>query len=198
MAEGAAFSVALVAETHIHTHTIDAAGVQQFVKRDAGAIAVRVHIGQQSHQFCPVTFRAAGRTNMADSDDDALSPAPIARLDLLPARDGVMLTYAKAPAAVCIKSTAVVESDIAVLGLARTRLLPAVPESWPGGRVAGCYRDPAYSIEHDALAGDVLIHLRDERFGWLHYIVTRDRALDFANRILAQLDAPPPPMAGQA
>ena len=122
----------------------------------------------------------------------------IARLDLLPARDGVMLTYAKAPAAVCIKSTAVVQSDIAVLGLARTRLLPAVPESWPGGLVAGCYRDPAYSIEHDALAGDVLIHLRDERFGWLHYIVTRDRALDFANRILAQLDAPPPPMAGQA
>jgi hypothetical protein len=135
---------------------------------------------------------------MADSDDDALSPAPIARLDLLPARDGVMLTYAKAPAAVCIKSTAVVESDIALLGLARTRLLPAVPESWPGAMVAGCYRDPAYSIEHDALAGDVLIHLRDERFGWLHYIVTRDRALDFANRILAQLDAPPPPMAGQA
>jgi hypothetical protein len=40
--------------------------------------------------------------------------------------------YAKAPAAVCIKSTAVVESDIALLGLARTRLLPAVPESWAG------------------------------------------------------------------
>jgi hypothetical protein len=51
MAEGAAFSVALVAETHIHTHTIDAAGVQQFVKRDAGAIAVRVHMANNPTSF---------------------------------------------------------------------------------------------------------------------------------------------------
>jgi hypothetical protein len=53
MAEGAAFSVALVAETHIHIHTIDAAGVQQFVKRYAGQLAssVRAHMANNPTSF---------------------------------------------------------------------------------------------------------------------------------------------------
>jgi hypothetical protein len=129
---------------------------------------------------------------MDDYDDVTLPPAPIGNLGLLPARDGLVLTYRQPPAQVCFKSTAMVDQDIAAFGTMRAELLPPVPETWPGGLVHGVRRDPAWSIEGDALAGDVLIHIRDDRFGWLHTIHTRERARQFALAILAQLEEPPP------
>jgi hypothetical protein len=121
-----------------------------------------------------------------------LPPAPIGQLDILPARDGLVLTYNEPPEQVCVKSTRTVDQDIAALGTMRAELLPPVPETWPGGLVHGVRRDPAWSIEGDALAGDVLIHIRDDRFGWLHSIHTRERARQFALAILAQLEERPP------
>jgi hypothetical protein len=113
-------------------------------------------------------------------------------------RTGVIFDHPEPMPTLYFKECKVIEQDIAGLGDLRAELTPPVAETWPGGPVSGCRRDPAYSIEHDALAGDVLLHLRDERFGWLHYIITRDRARDFANKILAELGAPPPAMQGQA
>jgi hypothetical protein len=92
----------------------------------------------------------------------------------------------------------VIDQDIAALGAMRAELLPPVPETWPGGLVRGVRRDPAWSIEGDALAGDVLVHLRHEGFNWLHFIYTRDQARRFAQAILAQLEGPLPSVHGRA
>jgi hypothetical protein len=101
------------------------------------------------------------------------------------------------PAVYCMELPTV-ESLLAVLGDVRRRMLPQVAETWPVDMRVDCVRDPRWSLWTDRLAGDVILHVRDARFGWLHYVITRDEARRFATAILAQLEAPPPAMDGKA
>ncbi len=99
------------------------------------------------------------------------------------------------PATHVICSTAAVDSMLRALGLARTGMLPAFAAEWaPGQPVERCYREPKWSVETDCLAGDALLHLRDERLGWLHYVFDKAEALRLA-RDLAEIAAMPPPAA---
>jgi len=42
------------------------------------------------------------------------------------------------------------------------------------------------------LLGNTLLHLRDPRFGWLHYMVPREEARKLARVLQAHVDTPPP------
>jgi hypothetical protein len=94
-------------------------------------------------------------------------------------------------------STAALDETIATLGLCRTGLLPPVPATWTSQPVEA-RRDPAWSLETDALAGDSLLHIRDARFGWLHYIITKEDAAKLGRALVAQAEAPAPVMIGKA
>jgi hypothetical protein len=81
------------------------------------------------------------------------------------------------------------------VGLMRTGVLPAVPKTWaPGQTAENAYRNPAWLIETDQLAGDALLHIRDERFGWLHFIFGKAEAAKLS-RALADVAAAAPPAA---
>ena len=98
-----------------------------------------------------------------------------------------------------ILATAAVDSALAALAMARTGMVPAVPATWKEEQtVKHCYRDPPWSIETDRLAGDVVLHLRDERFGWLHYVIGKANALELAAALANIAVLPPPPMRGVA
>jgi hypothetical protein len=72
------------------------------------------------------------------------------------------------------------------LGEFRGQMTPAIqPERWPGGQKADTIPDPAWYVEQDAERGDIVLHIRDPRFGWLHYAIPRATAQQLA--VLLQL-----------
>lgn len=46
--------------------------------------------------------------------------------------------------------------------------------------------DPAPAVSDEGGAGQVLVHLRDPRYGWLHYLLPRTAAQELAARLLMQ------------
>ncbi len=109
-------------------------------------------------------------------------------------RGGVLLHYPEPLPQLLRRTTKSVEQEIAGLGDLRANLVPAVPETWPGG-VCTCLRNPAYSVEMSAL-DEVMIHVRDERFGWLHYVMSREQATQFAEMIVKVQAGPPRTVQG--
>lgn len=83
------------------------------------------------------------------------------------------------------------------VGLWRTGMQPRIPEKWESQRVTA-YRNPTIMIESDQLAGDVMLHIRNERFGWLHFVITKSIAADLAKQFAAITQAPAPPVQGSA
>lgn len=46
--------------------------------------------------------------------------------------------------------------------------------------------DPAPAFADESTAGQVLVHLRDPRYGWLHYLLPRIAAQELAARLIMQ------------
>lgn len=116
---------------------------------------------------------------------------------VLPERAWVLVRHSSAPPMYKI-STDEADNLIALLGTVRAQMLPEVSLIWKRGQTAECFRNPAYVIERDQLAGDLVLHLHDWRFGWLHYVFTRIEATKFVEEFAAITTAPPPAPAGSA
>jgi hypothetical protein len=84
------------------------------------------------------------------------------------------------------------------LSLMRSGMMPAIAQEWKLGAPVRCCRDPVSCMEADLLAGDPLLHIRHERFGWLHFILTKSAARELGQALIKQADAPPPALAGRA
>jgi|GEM_PF-3688202 len=84
------------------------------------------------------------------------------------------------------------------LGLVRTTLKPGVSPDWDTGQSVGCYRNPAWRMEIEHLAGEAVLHLRDDRYGWLHYVIDKAEAAKLAAFLAAVAWAPAPETAGSA
>jgi hypothetical protein len=119
--------------------------------------------------------------------------------DIMPGNEYVLVRHPVPPPATYKMDLAGVESFLKILGDCRAGLLPSVAESWQAGtRLEGVSRNPRFMIETESLAGDVIFHWRDVRFGWRHYVMNRDEARRLAEEILRRCDQPPPPTAGTA
>ena len=130
---------------------------------------------------------------------DKAGKAGAVELHFSPGRDVVTFLDAPADSPVRQFTTGAIEQLLWVLGFARRQMLPEVAKSWtPHTPLEGVQRDPAFMIETEALAGDLILHIRDGRFGWLHYVFSRADARAIAENILERCDAAPPPVAGNA
>src|SRR5580704_8069179 len=112
--------------------------------------------------------------------------------DLADDRASVEITFPTEPLPVRVRmTTAAVEANIKALGEMRSVMLPGIPERWERQTV-NCYRDPAWAVENDRLAGDVLLHLRHERFGWLHFVIAKAEARKLGEALIAHANRDPP------
>jgi len=59
-------------------------------------------------------------------------------------------------------------------------------------KIVPAVTNPAWVVEPDAMMGNALLHVRDPRYGWLHFLIPKDEARKLAGALLAQADAPPP------
>jgi hypothetical protein len=97
-------------------------------------------------------------------------------------------------ATVLFLEAAEVDLLINLLGNHRTRMREAVAERLPAqtGPTA-LYEsvvDPILRVEPEVVLGGVLLHVRDPRFGWLHYVLERSRAAELAGALQKSANLP--------
>lgn len=72
-------------------------------------------------------------------------------------------------------------------------VLGLVPQDYALGQI--CHTtvpNPGWATEPEALTGDSIIHLRDPRYGWLHYLIPREQALRLGDILQIQANCPVP------
>src|SRR5712671_5845130 len=87
---------------------------------------------------------------------------------------------------------ATVEEILKNLGEFRCAMKPEIPTTFAMGQKISAVPDPAWVTEPDAMMGNTILHIRDPRYGWLHYMIPREEARKLASTLQAQVDAPPP------
>lgn len=120
----------------------------------------------------------------------------IAKIDLVD--DRKTLLYVDDPANPIRLAADQVDAMLKSVGLLRSAMLPEIPQVWASGTTVAAQRDPKFSVEADMLAGDALLHVRDPHFGWRHFIISKDKARELGEALIAQADAPSPAPAGRA
>jgi hypothetical protein len=118
-------------------------------------------------------------------------------IELSDDRKTMLIEFAGQPSPAAM-SAETVDLTIENMGFARGHMLPPVPSEWKSGQVVKAFRDPMWSIEPDALASDIIVHMR-HHFGWMHFALSRKYAEHLAATILKALrENPPPEMKGRA
>ena len=113
--------------------------------------------------------------------------------EVLPAEDRrTLFLKSGTPPHLAKLTTSEVDEALVAIGSVRARMLPPYPPIWKLGQAVNCDRDPKWDLETDRLAGDALLHIRDERFGWRHYIFTKAEAakMGAALTLLAAMEPP--------
>jgi hypothetical protein len=103
----------------------------------------------------------------------------------------VTVTFSTEPPVSVEIDTAEVESIVQNLGTFRGFMLPETPAEWPAERSVDAFPDPCWRVEAELMTGDSLLHIRDPRFGWLHFLLPREAARLLGNTLISQADAPP-------
>jgi hypothetical protein len=76
------------------------------------------------------------------------------------------------------------------LGNFRANMQPEVPREWQMGGKVTALPDPIWRTEPEMLQGNSLLHLRDPRYGWLHYVIPKAEAKKLGEFLIRQADAP--------
>lgn len=111
----------------------------------------------------------------------------------------VTITFPTKPVVVLKIDTAELEKMLQALGQFRAMMQPEIEKRWPLGSMSQAIPDPAWATEPDQMYGASLLHLRDPRYGWLHYLLPPHEARKLGELLIAQADIPPPgPVSGKA
>jgi hypothetical protein len=118
--------------------------------------------------------------------------------EILPNLGELLVTLPMKPAQQFTVTAAKLDELFHTLGVLRSGMIPFHSETWERGSEVTSLRDPTWSLENDQLAGDPLLHLRSEWFGWLHFILDKEEARKLGEALIALSNATAPPAAGSA
>jgi hypothetical protein len=111
----------------------------------------------------------------------------------------VTITFPTDPVVTFVMTTEVLDELLTNLGVFRSQMEPEIPRDFALGQRVAAVTGPAWATEPDMMAGDTLLHMRDPRFGWLHFLISRVDAKTIADIFLAQAATPPAtPPSGKA
>jgi hypothetical protein len=104
---------------------------------------------------------------------------------------------AKIGSEVLVLPLAAVEGIVQGLGDYRAEMTPEVEASWAFGQTVAAIPDPGWVIEPETFLGGVFLHVRDPRFGWLHYVLPPQAAKTIGETLIKAAEvAPPAPQPG--
>jgi hypothetical protein len=107
-------------------------------------------------------------------------------------REFVTIAFPTDPPAALRLNANQVDDVLDNLGALRAAMKREIPRTFALGQPVEAVADPIWATEPDALLGNSLLHLRDPRFGWLHYAIPKEEARKLARLLQSQADAPPP------
>jgi hypothetical protein len=88
----------------------------------------------------------------------------------------VRVTFPTDPPVVLRFGIAGIEEILKNLGAYREVMKPEVPRKFATGQNVQAVPNPIWKIETDPERGDSVLHIRDPRYGWLHYVLPRAEA----------------------
>jgi hypothetical protein len=104
----------------------------------------------------------------------------------------VTLSLPTNPPAAIKMDVAGVEDVLKNLGEFRGAMKPEIPKTFVMGQKVAAVPDPIWVTEPDLMLGNSILHIRDPRYGWLHYLLPKEEARKLASFLQAQADTPPP------
>ncbi len=104
----------------------------------------------------------------------------------------VTVTFPTNPPMVLKLNAAGVDAILQGLGGLRSAMQPTVAPDFAAGQQFLAVPHPSWLTEADALQGNAVLHLRDPRFGWLHYMIAREEARKLAVNLAIHGDTPVP------
>lgn len=104
-------------------------------------------------------------------------------------RQTAALTLPANPPVTIKMNVVAVEEMMKILGNLRSAMLPEIPTALTPGQTVRAIKNPAWVTEPDAMIGDPILHVRDPRFGWLHYLIPRRHARKLGSLLQRQADA---------
>jgi hypothetical protein len=107
-----------------------------------------------------------------------------AKMSLTDDRKRVLIDFPTSPAIQASLDASQVEQMITQLGIFRMEMMPRVPDGILAGQAVTAVPNPAWSIEGAMDGKRQVLHMRDPRFGWLHFALSRDMAKHMANVLM--------------
>jgi len=107
----------------------------------------------------------------------------------------VTITFPTNPPVALRLDVAGVEDLLKNLGEFRALMTPGIPSDFALGQTVGVIPDPRWMTEPEMMMGSSLLHFRDPRYGWLHYLLPRENAQKLAGYLKVQVETvePAPP-----
>jgi hypothetical protein len=113
--------------------------------------------------------------------------------DLKLENDGktLTITFATTPPATLELDVPALEALLEKLGEFRALMRPEVSWTFPEGQSFPAIGDPPWRTKPDFLHGNVFLHIRDPRFGWLRNIISREEARNLATALQGDTEITP-------
>ncbi|EPE94980.1 hypothetical protein [Rhizobium grahamii] len=97
------------------------------------------------------------------------------------------ITFPTDPPVALVLDAEAVSELIEGAGQVRAKMRTPHSEDWQGGQMVDAVLDPRWHSEPDVLLEESLLHIRDPRFGWLHYALPRESAKALGKLLLRQV-----------
>ncbi len=109
----------------------------------------------------------------------------------------VTVTFPTNPPVALQLDAAGVDDLLLHLGEFRASMMPEFGRVFATGQKVGAVPDPVWATEPDMMQGHSLLHLRDPRFGWLHYLLPPHEAEKLGRILQTQVAIRPhsPPLS---
>lgn len=104
-------------------------------------------------------------------------------------RQTAALTLPANPPVTIEMNVVAVEDMMKILGSLRSAMLPEIPTALTPRQTVTAIKNPAWIAEPDTRTGDSILHVRDPRFGWFHYLIPRRHARKLGSLLQRQADA---------
>lgn len=100
-----------------------------------------------------------------------------AKMELTDDRSAVLITFPGVRPVQVSLNAVELDQMLGVLGDFRMKMLPQVPENWIAGQHVSAVLEPQWMVETTAAGhASVCLHVRDPRFGWLHFCMSNGMA----------------------
>src|SRR5215475_2778794 len=106
-------------------------------------------------------------------------------------RRAITITFPTDPGLRLTLSVERVDEVLRILGFLRSHMEPEIERQFAPAQKAEGISHPIWMTEPDALGGESLLHIRDPRYGWLHYLIPSDEAKKLADLFRAQAEIGP-------